>query len=63
MTGYEENKKLHPFNIENIRQYKIKKTTRIFKTIQKSLMLDSHDIHELTVLVSSDKTNKQGETK
>ena len=51
----------HPFEITTVRQIKIKSHTRIFETLQKALGLQSHTIHELTVLVSSDKINKQGE--
>lgn len=65
MTGYEENNKEHPFKIINVRQYIVGKNTRIFETIKKALMLQSHNIHELTVLVSSDKINevKENENK
>lgn len=59
MTGYEENNKTHPFEINTIRQIKIKSHTQIFETIQKALGLQSHDIHELTVLVSSDKIGEK----
>jgi hypothetical protein len=53
----------HPFDIQTVRQIKVKSYTRIFQTIQKALGLESHDIHELTVLVRSDKIKKQGENK
>lgn len=55
MPEYLEINRDQPFEIDTIRRIRVKKTAKNFVNIVKILGLQSHDIRELTVLVSSDK--------